>query len=78
MEDINSILQGRVPTEPPEIKVLKAYFKSEYRAEVQITVSEKDIAIVVNSAALANTLRLRATEIQKACGITKRLRFKLI
>lgn len=78
MESIQNLLGGRVPTEPPEIQTIKAYFKRTYDIDVRITISDKDIAVLVPNAALANNLRMRAPEIQRECRLTKRLRFTLV
>lgn len=78
MDSIQTLLSGRAPTEPPEIQLVKRYLRETYQAKAEVVVTEREIAVTVSSAALANTLRLRAGDIQKACNLTKRLRFKLI
>jgi len=77
MESLQDLLGGRKPTEPPEIKLIKAYVESEFSTAVEVMVRDKDIVISVPSAALANTLRLRTPEIQKLCQTTKRLTFRI-
>lgn len=78
MDSIQTLLGDRVPNEPPEIQTIKQYFKHSYDVDVRVTVNDKDIAVRVPNAALANNLRLRAPEIQRECGLRKRLRFTLL
>jgi len=78
MDDMRQILKDRVPEEPPELDVLKRYFKERYDETVVVTVRRDEITVLVSSAALATTLRLRSREIQSACRISKRLRFTLV
>lgn len=78
MDSIQTLLGDRVPSEPPEIQTIKAYFKKAYAIDVRVTITEKDIAVLIPNAALANNLRMRAPDIQRECNLTKRLRFTLL
>lgn len=77
MESLQDLLKGRGVSEPPEIKLIKKYVQDEFKETVEVMVRDKDIVITVNSAALANTLRLRTTDIKKLCQTDKRLTFRI-
>ncbi len=77
MDSLGSILGRKDFDEPPEIALIKDYVLREFRATVEVVVRERDIAITSNSAALANTLRLRTTDIKQLCQTDKRLLFRI-
>jgi hypothetical protein len=78
MDNIYDLLKNRIPGAPPEIAIIKKYLIDTYDESATILVNDKEIIIKVSSAALANTLRLRARDIQKICHISKKLRFKIV
>jgi hypothetical protein len=77
MDSLLNILSYKDFDEPPEIKKLKDYARNNFKADIGVLVKEKDIIISVNSASLANTLRLKGPEIKRVCDINKRLVFKI-
>lgn len=77
MDSLLNILSDRNFDEPPEIAAIKKYVQQEFKADVSITMREKDIIVSVPSAALANTLRLRGPEIKRRCQLDKRLVFRI-
>jgi hypothetical protein len=77
MDSLNSILSNKDFDEPPEIASIKKYVQDEFQTVVGVQVRERDIVIVVPSAALANTLRLRGPEIKRRCQLDKRLTFRI-
>lgn len=77
MDSLHSILSNKDFDEPPEMSSIKKYVQDEFQTAVSVLVREKDIVIGVPSAALANTLRLRAPEIKRRCQINKRLTFRI-
>lgn len=78
MDSLNSILHTKDFDEPPEMASIKKYVQDEFQATVGVQVRDKDILIEVQSAALANTLRLRAPDIKRRCQLNKRLTFRII
>lgn len=78
MDSLNSILSRKDFDEPPEVQAIKKYVFDEYKTEVSVMVRERDIIIMVPSAALANTLRLRGPDIKRRCQLDKRLTFRII
>jgi hypothetical protein len=77
MDSLSSILGNKDFDEPPEMSSIKKYVKDEFGIAVGVMLRERDIVIMVPSAALANTLRLRGPEIKRRCQLTKRLTFRI-
>lgn len=78
MESISDLLGRRQPPqEPDEVGALKRYIAEQFDAPSSIAVQPKAIIVTVASASLANTLRLRTTDLQKIVGTTKRLVFRI-
>lgn len=77
MDSLNSILGHKDFDEPPEMASIKKYVQDEFKTSVFVQVRDRDIVIGVPSAALANTLRLRAPDIKRRCQIDKRLTFRI-
>lgn len=76
--NIQDILKNRpLPKEPVEIRVVKAYMKKTYNADVQVTVQEYACIITVQNAALASTLRLELLNLQQSCAITKKILIRI-
>lgn len=77
MDSLGSILGRKDFDEPPEMASIKQYVQQEFHTEVGVQVRDKDIIIMVPSAALANTLRLRGPDIKRRCQLDKRLTFRI-
>jgi hypothetical protein len=77
VDSLLSILSDKNFDEPPEMAAIKKYVQDEFSTEVGVQVRDRDIVIIVPSAALANTLRLRSPEIKRRCQLTKRLTFRI-
>lgn len=78
MDSLDNILKRKDFDEPPEMAAIKQYVQDEFKTTVSVLVRDKDIVIEVPSAALANTLRLRTTDIKKRCHTGKRLTFRIV
>jgi hypothetical protein len=48
-----------------------------FHADVIVLIRDKDIVITVPSAAFANALRLRSSEMKRRCQIEKRVIFRI-
>lgn len=59
--------------EPDEMRAIKQFVKSNYQADVEVQLREKEIIVTTASAALANTLRLKMPELRKAVQTDKRI-----
>jgi hypothetical protein len=77
VDSLLSILSDKNFDEPPEMAAIKKYVQDEFLTEVGVQVRDRDIVVIVPSAALANTLRLRSPEISRRCQLTKRLTFRI-
>jgi hypothetical protein len=77
MDSLSNILGNRNFDEPPEMASIKKYVQDEFQATVGVLIRDKDIVIMVPSAALANTLRLRGPEIKRRCQLNKKLTFRI-
>ena len=63
--------------EPPEMRAIKTYVQDTFQAEVEVLLRERDIVITASSASLANSLRLKQTELRKVAQTDKRLIFRI-
>jgi hypothetical protein len=77
MDSLDNILKRKDFDEPPEMMGIKKYVQDEFKTAVGVQVRDRDIVISVPSAALANTLRLRAPDIKRRCQLDKRLTFRI-
>lgn len=77
MDSLFNILAHKNFDEPPEAASIKKFVYEEYKTEVSVTVRDRDISVQVPSAALANTLRLRAPELKRRCQIDKKINFRI-
>ena len=77
MDSLFSILGQKNFDEPPEAASIKKFVRDEYKIDVTVLVRERDISVRVPSAALANTLRLRAPEMKRRCQIDKKINFRI-
>lgn len=77
MDSLLSILSNKDFDEPPEISGIKKYVQDEFETAVGVQVRDKDIVVTVPNASLANTLRLRQTEIKRRCQLDKKLIFRI-
>ncbi len=72
-DSLRNLIQSRRGDEPPEFGVIRQFLRQNYQAECQLALSAHQIVIIVNSAALAGSLRLKLHELQKSCGTDRRL-----
>jgi len=73
MESISDLLGKRMPQEPDEIRRIKQYIDEQFHAPSNVALQGDNLVITVKSAALANMLRLRITQLQAASGTDKKL-----
>ena len=77
MDSLQDILSKFGKPEQPELLAIKRYIDEQYQTPVSTAINGNTIVITVPSAALANTLRLQMTKIQKVCNTDKRLVFRI-
>lgn len=73
MDSIGDVLGKYNIQQPDEVGAIKDYIAQEFKAAASVTVQQNSLIIRVPSAALANTLRLRITTLQKIANTSKRL-----
>lgn len=67
------ILGKREFHEPKEIQIIKTFVRKEFGADCSVKISDRAIVILVDSAALAGSLRMQLHTLAKECGTKKRL-----
>jgi hypothetical protein len=79
MDSLGDLLAHyKQPQEPEEIRAVKQYIADEFGVPARVGLQgDAAIIIIVTSAALANTLRMRTPAIQQAAATTKRLVFRI-
>jgi len=71
------LLANRDFDEPAEMRAIKKFVQDIFQVDVEVLVRERDIVITSTSAALANSLRLKVTELRKAANTEKRVIFRI-
>ncbi len=77
MENIGNILRPSRLTEPPEVAIIKQFVDNKYHRPVHVLIQPKQITIIAPGAALAGSLRMDLTELQKLCQTNKRLTIRI-
>ena len=77
MDSLFDILGKKDFDEPAEMASIKKYVQDKFQTAVGVQIRDKDIVIIVPSAALANTLRLCGPDIKRRCQLDKRLTFRI-
>jgi hypothetical protein len=77
MDSLFTILSDKNFDEPSEIGAIKSYVKKTFDAEVGVKVTERDIIVLVPSAALASRLRFDVQSLKRVAGGTKPIRFRI-
>lgn len=78
MDKLADILQNYPIQEPSEIAAIKNYIMQNFNATANVAFQNNNIVISVNSASLANTLRLRTSQIQSAANTKQKIIFRII
>lgn len=76
-QSLADILNGRTPSEPPEIRIIKNYVQDKFKSPATVTIQPRQIVITVRGAALAGSLRLQLHELKKLCQTDKRLHIRI-
>ena len=77
MDSLEELLGRYRPQEPEEVAALKRYIFDEFGAESSVGIRGETLVITVNSASLANMLRLRLPILQKVANTKLRLVFRI-
>lgn len=76
-DSIADILLNKNFDEPAEATAIKQFAMEKYNKTVAVTVRDKDIVIVAQSAAFANALRMQTRQLQRAAKTDKKLTFRI-
>ena len=74
---LGDILARKDFDEPPEMQAIKKFVQDTFAAKVEVMMRERDIVVTASSASLANSLRLKVTELRKAANTDKRIIFRI-
>lgn len=78
MDSLGDMLARRpAPTEPDEVRLVRAFVQKKYDVTPSISVSDFYITIAVPTSALASTLRFDEADIKATCKLTKKLRIRI-
>jgi len=74
---LGDILAQKDFDEPSEMAAIKQFVQTQFQQEVEVQLRERDIVVTAASASLANSLRLKVTELRKAAQTDKRIIFRI-
>lgn len=77
MESVADVLGKYKPQNPDEVLAIKHYIEKEFNTGANVRLSNDVIIVTVNSASLANTLRLRINQLRSAADTKKRILFRI-
>ncbi|HSX29943.1 MAG TPA: hypothetical protein VLE73_05295 [Candidatus Saccharimonadales bacterium] len=77
MDSLHDLLSRYSPKEPEEIVAIKRYIADEFNVESSVGIQGNALVITVQSASLANTLRMRLPALQAIANTNKRLVFRI-
>ena len=77
MDSLGSLLGDQKFAEPPEITAIKDYVLTRYKSPVNVLVTDKQITIIVKSAALAGTLRMELHTLAETIKTDKKLSLRI-
>jgi hypothetical protein len=77
MDSLQELLGRYSPKEPDEVIALKRYVSEEFGAESSVGLHGETLVITVNSASLANALRLRLPVLQKVAKTKRKIMFRI-
>ncbi len=73
MDSLSDLLSQRSPETPPEVTAIKQYVYDTHNSTVGVQVKDREIIILVSSAALASRLRYDMPAIKTAAATDKRI-----
>ncbi len=73
-----SILGNREFHEPPEIQTIKSFVRKQFSSDCKVKIGDRNITIIVDSAALAGSLRMHLYNLAKECNTKKRLMIRIV
>lgn len=77
MDSLQDLLGRYNPKEPDEIGAVKRYIFEQFGVQSSVGLHGETLVITVNSASLANALRLRTTALQKVANTKRKIMFRI-
>jgi hypothetical protein len=77
MDSLQELLGRYSPKEPDEIGAVKRYIFEQFGVESSVGLHGETLVITVQSASLANALRLRLPALQKLAKTKKKIMFRI-
>lgn len=71
------VLANKNFDEPPEMAAIKTFVRAMFNEDCEVLVREHEVIVLVRSAAFANALRLKVTELRSAAHTNKRIAFRI-
>ncbi|MDZ7785951.1 MAG: hypothetical protein U5L95_02410 [Candidatus Saccharibacteria bacterium] len=75
---VADILGNREFHEPKEIQIIKSFVRKEFGVDCLVKMNDRGITIIVDSAALAGTLRMHLHTLKEMCQTKKRLFIRIV
>jgi hypothetical protein len=72
-DSLADLLANRDYDEPSEMTAIKRYVRETFDEDCEVLIREREIAITVRSASLANALRLKVNALRAAANTDKRI-----
>jgi hypothetical protein len=73
MESLMSILAGKNVDEPTEVTALRAYLKKHFDFPVDFKIGYNGVTLTVTNGKVATLVRVKAPEMTRMCGLTKKV-----
>lgn len=73
MDSIKDLLSAKNLDEPTEVTALRKYCQDLFSITPKINIKDENIWLIVPNGILATELRMRTPEINRRCGLTKKL-----
>lgn len=77
MDSLQELMGRYSPKEPDEIGAVKRYIFDEFGAKARVGLHGETLVITVQSASLANTLRMRVLTLQKVANTKRKMLFRI-
>lgn len=77
MDSLSSILSDRNFDEPPEVAAIKGFVRDTFQSDVGVQLRDRDIVVMVPSAALASRLRFAMPALREAAQTEKRITLRI-
>lgn len=78
MSDLSDILSSAKYKQPEEISLIKKFIRDNFDENAGVEVTKNTIIISVNSASLANALRLKILELERFVNTNKKLIIRIV